>query len=107
MAHQGTIQWEGTSGTTYKYYIYDLNEAHDAVPANYVFAKETKPNTYAPIYIGETGDISERFDNHHKIDCIRRHGATHIHTHKSSVDKKVRCVEEADLIAKWHPPCND
>ena len=101
-----TILWKGDSGEEYKYWIYDLDDTHDAVPANYIFVKETKTNFYAPIYIGETEDISERFDNHHKMPCILRHEATHICARKSSEEERERKAEEADLIAQWHPPCN-
>ena len=107
MTEAPTILWEGQSGEKYKYYIYRLDATHNAVPANYIFAKETRPSFWKPIYIGETEDISERFDYHHKIDCIRREGATPIYTHKSSEDKKVRCAEESDLVSKCKPPCND
>ncbi|MFC2035105.1 hypothetical protein ACFLUJ_03165 [Chloroflexota bacterium] len=106
MAESKTIQWVGKSGIKYTYYILELSTAHNAVPANYIFAKETKPNTWSPVYIGETGDISERFDSHHKIDCIRLNGATHIHTHKSSDDRTIRQKEESDLITGYSPTCN-
>lgn len=103
-----SILWKGDSGKEYKYWIYDLEDTtHDAVPANYIFAKKTKPSFYAPIYIGETEDISERFDNHHKMPCIFKNGATHLCTHTSSTEKKVRCAEEADLISNYNPVCND
>jgi len=74
-------------------------------PGNYVFAKETKTESFVPIYIGETGDLSERFNNHHKMPCIRQHGATHIHVHTSSSFVSVRRVEESDLNDKWNPVC--
>lgn len=107
MAKAGTIKWIGQSDRKYEYDIHTLDTTHKAVPANYVFAKQTEPNTYNPIYAGETGDISERFDNHHKMPCIIREGATHICTHTSSSDDKVRKAEESDIIERWHPPCND
>jgi len=103
-----TIMWEDASGNKHKYWIYDFGyDSFAAVPANYIFAKETSPQYYKPIYIGQTGNISDRFDNHHKMDCIKRNGATHIHAHKSSSDEETRCEEESDLIEKWHPICND
>jgi len=101
------ILFKGDSGKEYKYWIYDLDDTHDAAPANYIFVKETKTNYYTPIYIGETEDISERFDNHHKMPCIRQNRATHLCTHMSSSEKKVRCAEEADLISNYNPVCND
>ena len=106
MAEQ-TIKWIGQSGKEYTYWIYKINTTFSEVPANYIFAKETKPETLLAIYIGETGDISERFDYHHKMDCICQKGATHICVHKASDDKGVRCEEEADLIANYLPYCND
>ncbi len=103
-----TIIWKGASGKEYKYWIYDIGyDGFDAVPANYIFTKETTPNTHRAIYIGETKDISERFDDHHKMPCITRNGATHIHAHKSSSSKEIRCEEEKDLIDNWNPVCND
>ena len=102
-----TIQWPGQSGSEYKYWIYPIGTGFKEVPGNYIFAKETRPNTWTPIYIGETGDLSERFDNHHKMPCIKRQGATHIHVHTSSANAAVRRTEETDLIIKWDPPCND
>ena len=74
MAKEGAIKWTGQSGKEYEYHIYPLGETHDAVPANYVFARKTEKGTFAAIYAGETGDISERFDYHHKMPCIKREG---------------------------------
>ena len=105
MAEQ-TIKWVGQSGKEYTYWIYDIGTSFGKAPANYVFAKFTKPDTLLAIYIGETEDISERFDNHHKMPCIRQNGAAHICVHKSSEDKEERCAEESDLIANYHPVCN-
>ena len=107
MADQLTILWDGKSGREYRYWIYDIGHSMKQVPGNYCFAEETLPHTWKPIYFGETSDLSECFDYHHKMDCIRQNGATHIHTHISSEDKEVRCLEETDLINKWKALCND
>lgn len=101
-----TILWEGKSGKKYKYWIYPIGQEFNAVPGNYIFAKQPKPNEWTPIYIGETSDLSERFDNHHAMACIKRNGATHIHVHRNDGGEKARRAEEADLISKWDPPCN-
>lgn len=100
-----TIKWKGKSGNAYKYGIYQISENFEATPGNYCFAKETKPNTWKPLYFGETEDLSERFDNHHKIDCAKREGATHIHAHVSG-GKQARLNEEADLVENYKPVCN-
>lgn len=101
-----TINWAGKSGRTYKYWIYPIGTDFKAVPGNYIFTKEVSSGRYKPIYIGETGDLSERFDNHHKMPCVRTQGATHIHVHQSSGGPTERRLEEADLIARWQPVCN-
>ena len=105
MDHLGEIIWTGASGRKYTYFIYPIGTKFIDVPGNYVFAKATPEGHYA-LYVGETGALSERFDNHHKMPCIERRGATHIHVHKSSDDDEIRRAEEADIIAQWNPPCN-
>lgn len=107
MSDTKTIKWTGKSGKKYQYWIYLLETTFSANPGNYVFAKETKPGSWKPIYIGETKDLSTRFDDHHKADCIKREGATAIHAHKSSTTVNHRRAEESDLVARWNTPCND
>ncbi len=105
MADTPTIDWAGKSGKTYRYWIHPISTSFKAVAGNYIFAKETQPGYWKPIYIGQTGDLSERFDNHHAMPCIKRNGATHIHAHTQS-DKQTRLDEETDLVAKLNPSCN-
>lgn len=107
MADLGAIKWDGQSGKEYEYHIYTLDETHKAIPANYVFVKQTEPKRYRPLYVGETNNISERFENHEKWPDLKKNGVTHVCTHESSSDKKVRTNEESDIIAKWKPVCND
>ena len=102
----GTIKWPGISGRSYTYWIYPIGTQFNSAPINYVFAKETEPNMYEAIYVGETSDASERSSDHHKMPCIKRHGATHIHVHRGSDDADTRRAEESDIIARWDPPCN-
>lgn len=106
MSDEPKITWMGKSGKGYTYWLYKIDTNFDAVPANYIFCKETAENKVQAIYIGETGDLSERFDNHHRMPCIKREGATGICTHKSSGDGDVRRSEESDLIANYNPTCN-
>jgi hypothetical protein len=101
------IEWPGKSGKTYTYRVYEFGTMFKQTPGNYIFAGETKPDTLSPIYIGQTGDLSERFDNHHKMPCIRREGATNICVHGSSENEETRQAEEGDLIDQWKPVCND
>jgi len=106
MTDFGTITWRGKSGREYKYLIYRIDAAFEAVAGNYVFAEETSPGLFMPIYIGQTGDLSERFDKHHAMPCIKRNRAAFIHVHVNDGGEQARLKEEADLIARWDPPCN-
>jgi excinuclease UvrABC nuclease subunit len=105
MSETPTINWPGQSGKQYKYWIYprasDLKES----PGNYVYAKETSPGKWSPVYIGQTDNLKERQSAKYKKECLDRNGATHIHAHLSG-DENSRLAEEADLIAKWQPDCN-
>ena len=105
MADEATIYWTGQSGKKYQHWIYDLNISFKPGAGIYIFAKETKPHSWSPVYIGQTSDLSERFDNHHAMKCALRNGATHIHAHSNDNENR-RLEEEMDLIEHWSPTCN-
>jgi len=101
-----TITWDGISGRENRYEIFPIGRSFKALPGNYIFAKETSPGTFVPIYIGQTKNLSERFDDHHKMPCIKRNGATHIHVRINNGGENARLAEERDLIRRWNPRCN-
>ena len=101
-----TIDWPGQSGKTYRHWVYPLPPNFSEEPGNYIFAKKTSQGRWTPVYIGQTDNLGERFDDHHKAACIKHNGATHIHAHRNHGGKSARLTEEDDLLAKWSPPCN-
>lgn len=101
-----TILWSGVSGRKYKYWIHDMDTTFKDSPGNYIFAKETSPGYWEPLYIGETESLKDRLSNHEKRPCVIRNRGTHIHAHTSSSDEDIRKAEESDLIEKWNPICN-
>jgi len=105
MAEAPEVVWTGISGKKYTYWLYKIGTTFNATPGNYIFCKQTE-KTLTAVYIGQTGDLSERFDYHHKMPCIKRNEATHICVHKSSKDEDVRKTEENDLIVNYNPICN-
>ncbi len=107
MADQGTINWPGASGREYKHWIYPIGTSFKDEPGNYVFAKETSPGRWTPIYVGETESLRDRLPNHEKLRCVLGNGGTHIHAHVTSGGQQARLAEEADLRWKWNPPCNE
>ena len=101
-----TCTWTGISGKQYEYGIYPIGTSFVAKPGNYVHAKVSGLGRWSAVYIGETEDLSTRFENHHAAHCIARNGATHIHVHLSSADRQVRLNEETDLRRSHNTPCN-
>lgn len=100
-----TINWPGQSTKEYTHTIYPVGTAFNDVGGNYIFARESSPNKWSPVYIGQTSSFKDRFSDHHKADCVKRNGATHIHVHQNS-SENARLAEERDLIARWNPVCN-
>jgi hypothetical protein len=101
-----TIIWVGASGKQYEYWISPISMPFVDEPGNYIFVRETSPNNWIPVYIGETESLKNRLADHEKLLCVLRNGGTHIHAHTSSGNEQARKEEEADLLAKWDPPCN-
>ena len=107
MSDAPTIEWPGESGKKYKYSIYDLGTTFREVAGNYIYAGLNSKNEWYPTYIGQTGNLKERFSDHEKEPCARQNGATHLHVHSSSNNEQVRLDEETDLIRNYNPICND
>ena len=92
--------WIGTSKIPYSYSIYKFpvrfNEGQDG---NYIFCKLVE-RKWRPIYIGQ-GDLGKKVTlQHHKLDCIIKNGATHVHVHLNAKEED-RKSEESDLLANY------
>ena len=107
MADAKKINWPGQSGAEYTYWIYSIETNFSEVPGNYIFAKETSPSKWSPIYIGQTKNLGDRLSGHEKEGCAKRNGASHIHVHKTDEGEAARKKEEKDLIICWKTPCNE
>ena len=107
MGALAVMKWQGKSGRKYKYWVYKIGTKFKETPANYVLARETADLTFAPLYVGQTGDLSEPLDDGQKMPLIRESGATHIHAHANSRGEGARLEEEADLVGMWGPVCNN
>ena len=98
--------WIDLFETRYTYYVHPMEAEFPAVPGNYIFARLDN-GLWRAIYIGQADDFSTRFDGHHKLPCILRNGATHIHVRANYRGPDDRHIEELNLIARNHPLCND
>ena len=99
-----TCTWTGTSGKKYVHYVHLIGTSLKAEAGNYIFAKVVN-GYWSPVYIGQTANLAERFDDHHKAQCIKSNGATHIHAHLNAMERE-RLAEEADLLASHKTSCN-
>lgn len=110
MVKIGTLTLTGASGTKYAFNVYPYDTEFKAIGTVYYISKRTEKadgtGSHDKIYIGETGDLVERFDNHNKEPCFFMHSANCISIHQESNENK-RLIIEEDLIDAYNPPCNE
>lgn len=90
----------GRSGNSYSFRVYSLDTTFKNLPGVYIFLRGSQP-----VYVGETEDLSSRFDGHHKATAIQREGADRIGVLVESDDNR-RLAIERDLLANYKWPCN-
>ncbi len=104
-----TLILTGALGIKYALDVYPYGTEFNAIGTVYYISKRTEKadgtGSHDKIYIGETRDLSERFDNHHKESCFKMHSANCISIHEESNEDK-RFNIEKDLIDAYNPPCN-
>lgn len=104
-----TLELTGASGRKYAFSVHPWGTSFKPIGGVYAVTKATSTasggQTHKILYIGQTGDLSERFDDHHKEPCFRRNGVTHICVHVQG-DEQERLGIERDLVAAYYPPCN-
>jgi predicted GIY-YIG superfamily endonuclease len=96
----------GISGKVYEFETYRIGTTFNDLPGVYIFSREIASDKHDAIYVGITEDLSERFDNHHKMGCIKLYHASHISVLVEH-DKNERARIEEDLIKGLKPHCND
>ena len=73
MAKETTITLNGASGHSYNFDVYCWGTSFKPIGAVYAVLKKNASN-FTILYIGQTGDLSERFDNHHQRLCFDSSG---------------------------------
>lgn len=104
MAAEDRVTVTGQSGTKYDFEVYLWGASFSPVGGLYLVLKKQTGN-YSILYIGQTGDLSERFDYHHQAQCFNRNGKTHIAVRVEASEQK-RLVIETDLIRNYKTSCN-
>jgi hypothetical protein len=104
-----TLVLTGISGSSYTFTVYSQDTVFAAVGGVYAITRRyQKPDgnfTHDIIYIGQTSNLSERFDTHHRLDCFNRRNWNCICAF-SDADESSRLTRERDLIDAYDPPCN-
>jgi GIY-YIG catalytic domain-containing protein len=106
MSQNKTVSAKGASGTNYTFYVYPWGT--DLKPIGGVYMVLRKPSSngnYDILYVGQTSDLSERFDNHHKKPCFDRNRKTHISAMVESSEQR-RLAIESDLLGNRNTTCN-
>ncbi len=96
------------SGKIYQFQVYEWGNEFAAVGAVYAITKRTVTGgkgSHNFIYFGQTGDLSERFEDHPQASCFLKNGVNCICVHFES-DEKIRLAIEADFIEAYGTPCN-
>lgn len=110
MPKLGTILFTGTSRQKYRFNVYPFDTAFNDIGAVYFVTKRTPKAkggaTHTYIYIGQTDDLSTRFNYHHKAACFKREEANCICIYQED-DEQRRLEIESDLLGNYDPPCND
>lgn len=110
MSKLGTVQFTGRSGVKYSFNVYlwgtKFKKDYGAV---YFITKRTKKSngsySHERIYVGQTSDMSTRFDNHHKKSCFDKHNKNCVCVYGEE-DEDTRLEIENDLLDNYDPPCN-
>ena len=106
MNTHNTHVWLGRSGAQYEFQVFPWPTVFPPFPGIYIFCRLENFIQWAPIYVGQTEDLSTRFDDHHKMNCIQRYGVSHIHILGEMNGEPQRREIERDLILNLMPPCN-
>ncbi len=105
MSKVDTILLKGSSGISYNFDVYPWRAPFKSLGAVYAVLNRNA-NNYSTLYIGQTSDLSTRFENHHKQGCFDRNGKTHIGIHLDS-SAASQLAKERDLVVNYNPVCND
>ena len=109
MSKLAVADFMGKSGTTYQFEVHAWGSEFEAAGGVYAITKRAVTNgkgSHIFIYFGQTGDLSERFEDHAKASCFIKNGVNCICVHFES-DEKTRLAIESDFLEGYGTPCND
>jgi len=106
-----TVTWSGTSGSKYETELCEIGRPFTTNPGVYIFCKPGREaGKWKCLYVGECENFNDRLntnlEGHHRWDCIKKHGATHVCVTQVNGGKLSRTAVETDLRQRLDPPCN-
>ena len=103
------VAFAGSSGQRYDFRIYVWETKFKAVAGIYIVASRTvEPGQraeYAPLFIGETADLSAALKSHPRDECFQMYYANVVGVLKEA-DETKRASILTDLGDALSPPCN-
>jgi hypothetical protein len=110
MASLGKTVCKGRSGEVYRLKVYALGTRLRKASGIYVITVRSRNAEggyrHVPLYVGQTEDFSQPFARHRKAEVFKQHDANCICV-QPDASQESRLTKEADLIARYHPVCND
>jgi hypothetical protein len=100
-------RWQGVSQAWYLHSIFDFAETTVITSCNYIMVRREFDGRRAALYIGQSGDLSDRLPNHEKFAEAQRLGANELHLHFLANSSAERFRIETDLRNGHNPPLND
>jgi len=110
MSETPSIVFDGKSGTKYTFWVYSRDTRFKEGCGGVYFVTRRELGgagnySHTRVYVGQTEDLSTRFDNHHKEMCFNGQRANCVCV-LPIADEGRRLSIEKDLIDNYHPPCN-
>ena len=101
-----TIVPKGASEASYRFTVFPWGTNFNPIGAVYlILRKEFSGGKYTILYVGQTGDLSDRFNGHHKQHCFDNNRKSHIGVLREGLESR-RLNIESDLIGNYQTACN-
>lgn len=111
MAKIANATFSGHSGKEYSFQVYPTETTFKALGGVYVITKRKVGSDgkghHTILYVGQTEDLSTRFDNHHKAECFRKYSANCTCVLLESGEQSRLDIETDLCRANRDAPCND
>ena len=103
-------EFQGASGTTYRFEVYTLDTSLSNSGAVYAFSRRTvnerDKGKHKLVYIGQAKELKDQIAYHEKWPCLERYGVNCICVHPER-DEHARLRKEGDLLRAVETPCNE